>query len=282
MKKFLILGALALAVSSTASASPWIKTFAQAQQKAKSKNQLIFVDLWAEWCGWCHKFEQDVVPSQAFQNATDSMVLLRLNTEDQGDGTNLARRYNVTTLPTFLILDRDGVIAGIIRGYQPPSDFASSIKDVEGRYDAFRKRVAGESSIARDFQKRLDLAKEFRVRYALPQAEDRFKKLTADHSMPVNVRDESFYELALTQLLQKKYDDSMATIQKFGTVTKKGENYEKSRLLVGDVYLQQGKYDRAAAEYRNFKTAFPQSQYVKNVDMILPQIERQIPTAKKP
>ena len=277
MKKFLILGALALAVSSTASASPWIKTFAQAQQKAKSKNQLIFVDLWAEWCGWCHKFEQDVVPSQAFQNATDSMVLLRLNTEDQGDGTNLARRYNVTTLPTFLILDRDGVIAGIIRGYLPPSDFASSIKDVEGRYDAFRKRVAGESSIARDFQKRLDLAKEFRVRYALPQAEDRFKKLTADHSVPVNVRDESFYELALTQLLQKKYDDSMATIQKFGTVTKKGENYEKSRLLVGDVYLQQGKYDRAAAEYRNFKTAFPQSQYVKNVDMILPQIERQIP-----
>jgi len=282
VKKFLILGALALAVSSTASASPWIKTFAQAQQKAKSKNQLIFVDLWAEWCGWCHKFEQDVVPSQAFQNATDSMVLLRLNTEDQGDGTSLARRYNVTTLPTFLILDRDGVIAGIIRGYLPPSDFASSIKDVEGRYDAFRKRVAGESSIARDFQKRLDLAKEFRVRYALPQAEDRFKKLTADHSVPANVRDESFYELALTQLLQKKYDDSMATIQKFGTVTKKGENYEKSRLLVGDVYLQQGKYDRAAAEYRNFKTAFPQSQYVKNVDMILPQIERQIPTAKKP
>jgi len=282
VKKFLILAALALAVSSTASASPWIKTFAQAQQKAKSKNQLIFVDLWAEWCGWCHKFEQDVVPSQAFQNATDSMVLLRLNTEDQGDGTNLARRYNVTTLPTFLILDREGVIAGIIRGYQPPSDFASSIKDVEGRYSAFMKRVSGERAIAGDFQKRLDLAKEFRVRYALPQAEERLKKLTAERTAPANVRDESFYELALTQLMQKKYDDSMATIQKFSTVTKTGENYEKSRLLVGDVYLQQGKYDRAAAEYRNFKAAFPRSQYVKNVDMILPQIEQRVTTSKKP
>jgi thioredoxin-related protein len=273
--------ALALAVSSTATASPWIKSFAQAQQKAKAKNQHIFVDLFAEWCGWCHKFEQDVIPSQAFQQATDDMVLLRLNTEDQGDGTNFARRYSVSSLPTFLILDKDAVIVGIIRGYQVPNDFANSIKDVEGRYSGFMKRVAGEPSIARDFQKRLDLAKEFRIRYALTQAEDRFKKLTAEKGVPVAVRDESFYELALTQLLQKKFDDTMATIQKFGSLQKTGEQYEKSRLLVGDVYLQQGKVDRAVAEYRSFKATFPQSQYVKNIDMILPQLERQIPTAKK-
>ena len=281
MKKLAILAALALVVSSTASASPWIKTFAQAQQKAKAKNQHIFVDLFADWCGWCHKFEQDVIPSQAFQQATDDMVLLRLNTEDQGDGTQFARRYSVTSLPTFLILDKDAVIVGIIRGYQVPSDFANSIKDVEGRYDGFMKRVAGEPSIAKDPQKRLDLAKEFRIRYALPQAEERFRKLTAEKSASTAVRDEAFYELALTQLLQKKYDDSMATIQKFGTLQKAGENYEKSRLLMGDVYLQQGKVDRAVAEYRAFKTAFPQSQYVKNIDMILPQLERQIPQAKK-
>ena len=281
MKKLAIVAVLALAVTSAASASPWIKSFAQAQQKAKTKNQHIFVDLFADWCGWCHKFEQDVIPSQAFQQATDDMVLLRLNTEDQGDGTQFARRYSVTSLPTFLILDKDAIIVGIIRGYQVPNDFANSIKDVEGRYDGFKKRVAGEPSIAKDYQKRLDLAKEFRIRYALPQAEDRFKKLTAEKGASTAVRDEAYYELALTQLLQKKYDDSMATIQKFGTVQKAGENYEKSRLLMGDVYLQQGKVDRAVAEYRNFKTAFPQSQYVKNIDMILPQLERQIPTAKK-
>ena len=127
MKKLAIVAALALAVSSTASASPWIKSFAQAQQKAKTKNQHIFVDLFADWCGWCHRFEQDVIPSQAFQQATDDMVLLRLNTEDQGDGTSFARRYSVTSLPTFLILDKDAIIVGIIRGYQVPADFANSI-----------------------------------------------------------------------------------------------------------------------------------------------------------
>lgn len=280
MRKLAIVAALALAVSSTASASPWIKSFAQAQQKAKAKNQLIFVDLFADWCGWCHRFEQDVIPSQAFQTVTDNMVLLRLNTEDQGDGTNLARRYNVTSLPTFLVLDGDAVIVGIIRGYQVPSDFAASIKDVEGRYTAFKKRVAAENTIAGDYQKRLELAKEFRIRFALPQAEERFKKLTAEKPVPPNVRDEAFYELALTQMLEKKYDDSMATIQKFSTVQKKGENYEKSRLLIGDLYLEQGKLDRAVAEYRNFKQSFPQSQYVKNIDFLLPQLERQLSVKK--
>ena len=278
MKKLAIVAALALAVSSTASASPWIKSFVQAQQKAKSKNQLIFVDLFADWCGWCHKFEQDVIPSQAFQAATDNMVLLRLNTEDQGEGTNLARRYNVSSLPTFLVLDKDAVVVGIIRGYQVPNEFANSLKDVEGRYTAFQKRVATEATFGNDFQKRLDLAKEFRIRYALPQAEDRLKKLTVDKAAPANVRDESFYELALTQMLEKKYDDSMATIQRFATVQKKGEQYEKSRLLVGDLYLQQGKIDRAVAEYRAVKSSIPQSQYVKNVDFILPQLERQLAT----
>jgi len=281
VKKLAILAALALAVSSTASASPWIKSFAQAQQKAKAKNQLIFVDLFADWCGWCHKFEQDVIPSEAFQKSTDNMVLLRLNTEDQGEGTNLARRYSVNSLPTFLVLDGDAIIVGIIRGYQVPSDFANSLKDVEGRYVAFKKRVAAENTITGDYQKRLDLAKEFLIRYALPQAEERLKKLTAEKSAPADVRDESYYELALTQMLEQKYDDSMATIQKFATVQKKGDPYEKSRLLIGDLYLQQGKVDRAVAEYRSFKQNFPQSQYVKNIDFLLPQLERQVTATKK-
>jgi TolA-binding protein len=90
------------------------------------------------------------------------------------------------------------------------------------------------------------------------------------------IRDEAYYELALSQMLEKKYTDSIATIQQFGKLQTKGENYEKARLLAGDVYLQQGKLDRAAAEYRSFKASFPQSQYVKNIDMLLPQIERQI------
>ena len=75
------------------------------------------------------------------------------------------------------------------------------------------------------------------MRYALPKAESRFKSLATEKGTPVNVRDEAFYELALVQLLQKRYDDTLATINKFGTVQTKGDAYERARILVGDVYF---------------------------------------------
>ncbi len=32
----------------------------------------------------------------------------------------------------------------------------------------------------------------------------------------------------------------------------------------------------AATEYRNFKASFPKSQYIRNIDLVLPQVERQL------
>jgi outer membrane protein assembly factor BamD (BamD/ComL family) len=68
----------------------------------------------------------------------------------------------------------------------------------------------------------------------------------------------------------------MKTLRKFATIQNQGESYERSRLLVADVYLQQGNYDKAVAEYQNFKMNFPTSPLVKNIDAVLPQIQRQI------
>jgi len=274
----LFAAALMLASATQASANPWIKNLADAQKKAKEKNQLIFVDLFADWCGWCHKMEQEVFPSMAFQNATDDMVLLRLNTEDGADGTKVAREFNAGSLPTFLVLTSDNQLAGMIRGYQPSNEFVKMLKDERTRYGDFVKRVSSESAVS-DPAKKLGLAKELRERHALPQSETRLAKLISDAKVPADVRDEAYYELALTQLLQKKYADSMNTLKKFASVQTKGEQFERSRLLMGDVYLSQGNYQGAADALKTFKKTFPSSKFIQNVDYVLPQIEQQIKTA---
>ena len=107
------------------------RALAAAQKKSKETNKLIFVDLFADWCGWGHRMEQEGFPSMVFQSATDDMVLLRLNTEDGGDGTLLARQFQVTSLPTFLILNSAGQLAGIIHGYQPANVFVDLLKEQE-------------------------------------------------------------------------------------------------------------------------------------------------------
>ena len=279
MKRIALLAAfVTLTIVPQASAGPWIKSLADAEKKAKSGDQLIFVDLFADWCGWCHRMEQEVFPSQAFQSATDKMVLLRLNTEDGADGTNLARQFNASSLPTFLILNGAGQLAGIIHGYQPPSIFVDLLKEQQKKYADFQAELKTESTVT-DPKKRLALAKELRERYALAESEQRFSKLANERGLPTDVRDEAFYELAMTQLMEKHLDDTMKTIKKFGSLQKTGEPFERSRLLMTDVYVQQGNWSAAADNLRTFKKTYPQSKFVSNVDYVLPQIEQQIKMA---
>ncbi len=281
MKRITLLAVfVALTIVPQASANPWIKSLADAQKKAKTGNQLIFVDLFADWCGWCHKMEQEVFPSQAFQNATDDMVLLRLNTEDGNEGSLLARRFQANTLPTFLVLNGEGELAGTIHGYQPSEVFVKMLHDVRQHDADFRDRLKNESAVT-DPRKRLDLAKELRLRYALSDSEQRLSRLANERGLAPPMRDEAFYELAYTQLVEKKYDDTMKTLKKFATVQSTGESFERSRLLISDVYIAQGNWSAAADNLREFKKAYPQSKFVQSVDYVLPQIEQQIHVAGK-
>jgi thioredoxin-related protein len=281
VKRIALLAAAALLFVQQASASPWLKDIASAQKIAKEKNQLIFVDLFADWCGWCHRFEQEVIPSQSFQNATDKMVLLRLNTEDGKDGTKFARDFAVSSLPTFLVLNKDLMIAGIIKGYAPAKEFAASLGDAEVKYNEFMKRANDESSIAKDYAKRFALAKEFESRAAYGQSEARLKKLVAEPGLPTTIRDDTYFELALTQILQKKFVDAKATIAKFATMQTRGDAFERSRLLIGDIYMQTGNIPGALQEYKAFKMKYPNSAYTGNINMMIANLERQLGGPRK-
>jgi thioredoxin-related protein len=276
LKRLFLIAVLAVIVVPQASAGPWLKSLAVAQKKAKDGNQLIFVDLFADWCGWCHRMEQEVFPSQTFQNATDDKVLLRLNTEDGADGTKLARQYNVTSLPTFLLITGDGTMAGLIRGYAPPKEFVQSMKDAEGRYTTFVENVKKEPTFGKDYRKRLDLAIEFGQRQNYAASEARMKRLIEESKAPADIRDETYFNLALTQSLSGKHDEALKTIAAFSKVQNKGATFERARFLAGQIYYEQGNLMAAATELRKFKSAFPKSTFVANVDFLLPQIEAQM------
>lgn len=259
----------------------WYKAVAPAQKEAKSKNQLILVDMYAEWCGWCKRFEREVFPSQVFQDATNDIVLLRLDTEDGKEGTEFARRYAVTSLPTFVLLSPDLTLAGLLRGYAPPNDFAQSLKDTRKSFTDFTKRVSNEASIAKDPIQRLSLAKELTQRQQYDKAEVRLKKLTIEKGIPVVIRDEAYYNLAINYVVQNKLDDAQKSIRELTGLSKLGESVERARMLSGQIYLQQGNLLGAANEFRSFKKQFPNSSLLPQVDMMLPEIERRLAASGK-
>lgn len=278
MRRTLLLATLValMVVPRTYAAPTWLKTAASAQKAARDKHQMIFVDLFAQWCGWCHKFEADVIPTDAFQKATSKMVLLRLDTEDGADGTAFAQKYSITSLPTFMVLNHDMTIVGLIRGYAPAPEFAKMLDGTLAKYKDFQSLVANESSFAKDFEKRLKLAKEFMARQNFPQSQTRLEKLTLEKGVPAGIRDEAFYELGASYLMQGKYADVTKTVERFSRVQNEGEAYERARLLTSDVCLAQGNLRCAANELRTFKEEFPHSPFIANIDMMLPSIERQL------
>lgn len=272
----LLAAALALVLAPHVFAGTWYKSVASAQKVAKEKKQLILIDMFAEWCGWCHRFEREVFPSMAFQQATDDMVLLRLNTEDGGEGTQFARKYGISSLPTFVLVDQDLSIAGLIRGYSPPNEFVKQLADVRTAHATFQKRIQDEPKIAKDYVQRIQLAKDFMGRDAYDKAEPRFRKLTTEKGVPASIRDEAYYQLAVGNFMQGRLDDAMKTIRALTSISKVGDSVERARLLAGQIYLKQGNLLGAANEFRAFKKTYPNSKLNANIDAVLPDIERQL------
>lgn len=271
---------IALMAAPALAGGGFLRSVDSAKTQARQKNQLIFVDLFADWCLWCHRFEKEVVPAEKFQNATRDMVLLRVDTEDGKEGTNLARQYGITSLPTFLLLTPDMLVAGIIRGYAPAPQFAEQLTKLEKEFREFEKRVRSEASIAKDPERRLELAKDFINRQGYPQAEQRLQSLVGEPSTPPAVRDQALYHLALAQLNQNRHDQAAATLGKLFAVQTKGDTAEQGRFLLGQIYLDQKNYPAALAEFRRFKTMYPSSPLVRNVDFLIPQLESAIARAQ--
>ncbi len=273
-RRTIVAAALALALAPQTFAGTWLKSVAAAQKVAKEKNQLILVDMFAEWCGWCHRFEREVFPSEVFQKATADIVLLRLDTEDRKEGTQMAQKFGVTSLPTFLVLTPELTLAGQIRGYSPPAQFVSMLKETRDKHEAFLLRVKNEPKLGKDYVSRLELAKDFMARNAYDKSEPRLRKLMTEKGVPAAIRDEAYYQLAITQVMQEKHADALKTIKDLNALSRYGDTIERSRFLQGQIYMQQGNLVGARDEFRNFKAAFPNSPLIRNIDQVLPELEK--------
>lgn len=265
--------ALALAPQFT-EAAKWHDTVAKAQAEAKKGNKLILVDMFADWCGWCHRMEREVFPSEVFQGVAKNYVLLRLDTEDKKEGTKVATEYGVTSLPTFMVLTPDLGVAGFIRGYSPADQFVKQIEQVETEYFAFQKKLRAEPKNASE-RARLSLTMEMVNRRDFARAETRLTALTG--SKDSGIRDESFQNLASVYMMQRKWSKAEATLKQALAVNRRGAIAEKNQIMLAQVYMSTKNYSAAVVELKRFKSTYPNSELISSVEVLLPQLELQIP-----
>lgn len=95
----------------------------EALNQARKENKLIFLDIYASWCGPCKKLKAKTFPDEsvgAFYNA--NFINFAIDAE-KGEGINLASRYGVRAYPTLLFVDGNGKVIAKTMGYHNPDEF---------------------------------------------------------------------------------------------------------------------------------------------------------------
>jgi len=118
--KRLLLGLLAAGAFAQAVASEgeWLTDLPKALAKAKDEKKLVLLDFTgSDWCGWCIKFNKEVLATPEFkQYANKNLVLVELDfprrkalsPELKKANEALKDKYRVDGFPTFVVLNGDG------------------------------------------------------------------------------------------------------------------------------------------------------------------------------
>jgi protein disulfide-isomerase len=123
----------------------WRNDLPGALQQARSENKLVLVDFTgSDWCGWCIKFDHDVLSTEKFAAyAGQRLELVKLDfphhTPQPDDlrraNAALASQFAVNGYPTYVLLDANGRELGRQVGYREggPQAFISELDGFSNR-----------------------------------------------------------------------------------------------------------------------------------------------------
>ena len=125
--------AFTLALPLSAQGVKWEQTLESAKKRAQSEKKMIFLDLWAEWCGPCQALKKNVFPTADAQAALKKVIPLEVMVERRdgtpmAEGQELARRFSLRAFPSLFILDAQGNLVRSHVGFLSSEDLARFIQ----------------------------------------------------------------------------------------------------------------------------------------------------------
>ena len=92
------------------------------EEEVLNSTKPVLIDFWASWCGPC-KMMSPVIDSLA-EEMGEKVKVCKINIDEE---QNLAVKYNVMSIPTFVVL-KDGKEVGRSIGVQDKEEIISMLK----------------------------------------------------------------------------------------------------------------------------------------------------------
>lgn len=92
-------------------------TWQDALKKAKKENKILFVDVYATWCGPCKLLQKNTFPDKNLGDYFNQNFINLTYDGELGDGKLLFSQFKLRGYPTLLFIRPDGSIIAQYVGY---------------------------------------------------------------------------------------------------------------------------------------------------------------------
>lgn len=99
-------------------------------KQAKKEKKLIFLDIYATWCGPCKRLKSNTFSNEEVGKLYNQKFINVALDGEKGEGLTLAQKYGVRSYPTLLFLDGNGNIVVRTGGYHNSDEFIELGKTV--------------------------------------------------------------------------------------------------------------------------------------------------------
>jgi thioredoxin-like negative regulator of GroEL len=124
----------------------WGTNYTSASSEAASAKKPVLIFFTASWCGPCKMMIRLTLTNSAVQQALSTMAHVAIDIDEQQD---LAAKYSVSAIPTFLILSDSGAEVRRTTGFQTVPDFMQWLTNgVSEAQEAAARRAINEKKIA--------------------------------------------------------------------------------------------------------------------------------------
>lgn len=131
---------MALAALAPAQGIAWAKGFDSAKALAAKSNKVIMIDFWTTWCTYCKQMDATTMKDKKVIEKSKLLVPVKVNAEAEGNA--LAKKYGISSFPTFLFIDANGNEYGRTSGAMPPEQFMAAITALTGYHKDFTSATA--------------------------------------------------------------------------------------------------------------------------------------------